>query len=72
MTTNNIHDSVFTCPECHNKTLYPLESPGPLGIGYGEVCICDECGSEFKAVPEYDFTVNFEPLTEDDTDLVIM
>lgn len=42
---NNVHDKVFTCPKCSNRTLYPTnENEDILGIGYHEVCICDECG----------------------------
>ena len=31
---NNIHDKVFTCPKCHNKTLYPINGNEDIvGIG---------------------------------------
>ena len=62
---NNIHDKVFTCPKCHNKTLVPVEEPGVIGIGYHDLCICEECAAELLAEPQFDFTVKFvEPEEE--------
>ena len=47
---NNIHDKVFACPKCTNKTLYPVNGNEDIvGIGYHKLCICDECGAEFNA-----------------------
>lgn len=44
---NNIHDKVFTCPKCTNKTLYPVNgNENVVGIDYHEICICDECAAE--------------------------
>lgn len=42
---NNIHDEVFMCPKCFNKTLYrvPVEEDDIarlIGIGYHDLCIC--------------------------------
>ena len=57
---NNIHDKVFTCPKCQNRTLYPVEVDDVtrlLGIGYHDLCICDECGAELLAEPQFDNTV---------------
>lgn len=56
---NNIHDKVFTCPKCHNKALVPVEEPGVIGIGYHDLCICEECAAELLAEPQFDFTVKF-------------
>ena len=57
---NNIHDKVFTCPNCGNDTLYPVDgNEDVVGIGFHEVCICDECGAEFLTEPRYDNTVKF-------------
>ena len=57
---NNIHDKVFTCPICGNKTLYSVNGNEDIvGIGYHELCICDECGAELYTEPQYDYTVNF-------------
>ena len=40
---NNVHDKVFTCPRCNNKTLYPINGNEDIvGIGYHEICICEE------------------------------
>lgn len=65
MPENNVHDKVFTCPRCHNRTLYPIDEVGVIGIGYGAICICDECGAELAADPQYDFTVNFHDIDEE-------
>lgn len=43
---NNIHDKVFICPKCTNKSLIPIEYDKVLGIEYGDICICNECGAE--------------------------
>lgn len=62
---NNIHDKVFTCPKCYNETLVPVEEPGVVGIDYHDLCICEECGAELLAEPQFDFTVKFvEPEEE--------
>ena len=62
---NNIHDKVFDCPKCTNRTLVPVEYDKLLGIGYGDICICEECAAELKARPNYDGTVDFEKIEED-------
>lgn len=62
MEQNNIHDKVFTCPKCHNKTLVPVWVGSPVGIGYDELCICEECGAELYARPQFDFTVQFSDM----------
>lgn len=57
---NNIHDKVFICFKCGNKTLYPINgNKDIIGIGYHDICICDECAAELWAEPQYDFTVKF-------------
>lgn len=63
---NNIHDKVFDCPKCTNRTLVPIEPSKILGIAYGDVCICEECAAELKARPNYDGTVVFEDIEEED------
>ena len=63
---NNIHDKVFICPKCTNITLYPVnENKSIVGIGYHELCICEECGAELYSKPQYDFTVKFVELEDD-------
>jgi transcription elongation factor Elf1 len=62
---NNSHDKVFTCPKCTNKALYPIEEVGVIGIGYKDICICEECGAELYARPQYDGTVQFEEIEEE-------
>lgn len=57
---NNIHDKVFTCPKCKNKTLIPIDGNNDLvGIGYHELCICEECAAELYSEPQYDYSVKF-------------
>ena len=66
MVKNNIHDKVFTCPNCSNRTLYPVDGNEDIvGIGYHDLCICDECGAELYSEPQYDYTVKFVELEED-------
>lgn len=37
---NNIHNKVFTCPKCGNRTLYPINgNEDNLGIDYHEIRI---------------------------------
>jgi transcription elongation factor Elf1 len=64
--TNNIHDKVFDCPKCHNRTLVPIEQDKILGLGYGDILICEECAAELKANPAYDGTVKFEEIEEEE------
>ena len=62
---NNIHDKVFTCPKCNNKTLYPINGNEDIvGIGYHEICVCDECAAELWTETQYDNTVKFVEITE--------
>lgn len=62
---NNIYDKVFTCPKCTNKTLYPVNgNENVVGIGYHEICICDECAAELWSEPQYDNTVKFVDIPE--------
>lgn len=61
---SNIYDKVFACPKCHNKTLYPINgNENFVGIGYHEICICDECAAELWSEPQYDNTVKFVEIT---------
>lgn len=67
---NNIHDEVFMCPKCFNKTLYrvPVEEDDIarlIGIGYHDLCICGECAAELYSEPQYDNTVKFVELEEE-------
>lgn len=64
---DNIHDKVFTCPKCTNQTLYPVnDNKDVSGIGYHEICICEECAAEFWTEPQYDNTVKFVDIPEDE------
>lgn len=64
---NNIHDKVFICTKCTNKTLYPVNgNENTVGIGYHEVCVCDECGTELLSEPQYDNSVKFIDVPEDE------
>lgn len=63
---NNIHDKIFTCPKCANKTLYPVDGNNDtVGIGYHDLCIYDECGAELYSEPQFDFSVKFVELDEE-------
>lgn len=63
---NNMHDKVFTCPKCTNKTLYPINgNEDMVGIGYHDICVCDECGAELWSEPQYDNTVEFVDIPEE-------
>lgn len=63
---NNIHDKVFTCPKCTNKTLYPVDDNNDaVGIGYHDLCVCAECGAELYSEPQFDFSVKFVELDEE-------
>lgn len=56
----------FECPSCHNKTLYDIDSE-PLKVSdvdYHDRFICDECGSEYLADPQYNGTIKFLALEE--------
>lgn len=67
---NNIHDGVFVCPKCRNRTLYPVPTDVDdirdiIGIGYHDLCICEECGVELLAEPQSDNTVRFVEVGEE-------
>ena len=63
---NNVHNKVFTCPKCANKTLYSVDgNEDIIGIGYHDLCICDECGAELYSEPQFDFSVKFVELDEE-------
>ena len=57
---NNIHDKVFICPKCSNKTLYPVNGNKDI-IG-----ICDECAAELLAEPQFDYSVKFVDIPEEE------
>lgn len=64
---NNVHDRVFDCPKCTNRALVPVyPSDSPIGIGYHELCICEECCAELYSEPQYDLTVKFVELKEEE------
>lgn len=63
---NNIHDKVFICPKCGNKTLCPVNgNKDIMGIGYHDVCVCDECAAELWSEPQFDHTVKFVEIPEE-------
>ena len=56
----NVDDKVFTCPIFFNITLVPVDgNESVIGIGYHDICICEECAAELYTEPQYDFTVQF-------------
>lgn len=59
----------FDCPRCHNKgTVFDVdrEAKMPYDVDYHDTCICDECASEFYAEPQYDGTMKFVDIDEED------
>lgn len=52
-------DKWYTCPECHNKTVVPVYPDNTPLVDEGEVFICNECGAEFEAHPQYNGQVVF-------------
>lgn len=52
----------FICPVCHNKSVYDTEKDiyRPYEVDYDDLCICEECGAELYARPQYDGTIKFE------------
>lgn len=59
----------FDCPRCHNKgTVFDVdrEVKMPYDVDYHDTCICDECASEFYAEPQYDGTMKFVDIDEED------
>lgn len=63
---NNVHDKVFICPKCGNRTLYPVNGNNDItGIGYHDVCVCDECAAELWSEPQFDNTVKFVEIPEE-------
>lgn len=63
----NRHILSFVCPICHNKTVYDTEVDAyrPFDVEYDDLCICDECGAELYARPQYDGTIEFEVAVEE-------
>ena len=63
---NNIHDKIFFCPKCENRTLTPVDGNRDIvGIGYHDLCICEECAVELYAEPQCDFSVIFVDIADD-------
>ena len=56
---SNVHDKVFVCPKCGNKTLYPINGNKDI-IGIGE-----ECAAELWSEPQFDNSVKFVDIPEE-------
>ena len=52
----------YTCPKCGNKTLCSTEND----IDFHILCICEECASELYAEEQYDGSVKFVEMTEEE------
>lgn len=52
----------FTCPSCHNKTLYCTDHDVSklADIDYHDTFVCDECGSCFEAEVQHDGDIRFK------------
>lgn len=61
----------FKCPGCRNKTLYSTEQDvhRAADVDENELFICDECGGEFRAHPQYDGSIRFTESIESATDV---
>ena len=59
------------CPICHNKTVYDVDKDvyRTYEVSYDDLCVCEECGSEMYARPQYDGTIKFEINTESCTSI---
>lgn len=59
----------FKCPSCKNKTLYSAEQDvhRAADVDENELFICDECGGEFRAHPQFDGSIRFTESIESAT-----
>lgn len=59
----------FKCPSCKNKTLYSAEQDvhRAADVDENELFICDECGEEFRAHPQYNGSIKFTESIESAT-----
>lgn len=59
----------FKCPGCKNKTLYSAEQDvhKVADVDENELFICDECGGEFRAHPQYNGSIRFTESIESAT-----
>lgn len=59
----------FKCPSCKNKTLYSAEQDvhRAADVDENELFICDECGGEFRAHPQYNGSIKFTESIESAT-----
>lgn len=60
---NKMRNKVFTCPKCKNKSLYPVNTNG---IDYHDIFICGECAAELWSEPQFDGTVKFVVIKEEE------
>lgn len=46
----------FICPKCRNKTMYDVDNEvtSKADVDYNDRFICEECGFEALARPQYD------------------
>lgn len=59
-------EKIFTCTKCGNNTLVQMEqNQNALGIDYHDLFICEECGAELLAEPQFDGNVKFVDAEEE-------
>ncbi len=46
----------YFCPMCHNKSVTSIDNCTP---DYHDLCICEECGAELLAEPQFDGSMKF-------------
>lgn len=58
----------FNCPICHNKAVVDMDNEvyRDIDMGYHDRCICEECGAELLAEPQYRGDPKFISIDEDD------
>ena len=68
---DNRHILSFRCPVCHNKTVYDVEKDvySLSDVGYDDLFVCEECGSEMYGRQKYDGTIKFTLIVEDSVDI---
>lgn len=62
-------NKAFICPTCRNRTLFDIDAEVSRNadVDYNDRFVCDECASEFVAVPQYDGQIKFKPLVDEDS-----
>lgn len=62
-----VRNLAFTCPKCGNRCLSCVDHDVVriADVDYGDKFVCEECGAELTARPEYSGDITFEDLVEE-------